>query len=551
MHRPWLDQYPAGVEPRIDMDRYASVAAVLEESCQRFAPHCAFENLGSTLSYADLDRHSRHFAAYLQSELGLKKGDRLALMMPNCLQHVVALFAGLRSGLVIVSVNPLYTARELEFQLQDSGARAIVIFENFACTLEKVEDSVPVEHIVTTRMGDMLGPVKGAVTNFFARRVKKMVPEWDLPDPISFSDALTQGEGLTLAPVALTHSDVALLQYTGGTTGPARGAVLSHGNLVANILQTMSWFSDSLEPEREIIVTALPIYHIFALMVNVLIFLHIGGRNLLITNPADMPAFVKELRRHRFTAITGVNTLFNGLLNTPGFEQIDFSALKFAVGGGSAIRKAVADRWQAATGQAIIEGYGLSETSPVVTCNLLNSKDFNHSIGLPLPATEVVIRGEENQDLPEGETGELCVKGPQVMLGYWQGNASDSDTFTTDGYLKTGDMARMDESGFFYLVDRKKDVILVSGFNVFPNEIEEVIASHEAVLEGAAVGVPDEKTGEAVKLFVVRKDEALTAEEVREHCRAHLTAYKVPKHIEFIQEIPKSNVGKVLRKELR
>jgi long-chain acyl-CoA synthetase len=469
--------------------------------------------------------------------------------MPNCLQYVAALFGALRAGLVVVNVNPLYTARELEHQLSDSGAETIVIMENFAATLEKVYDSVPVRRVITTRLGDLLGGVKGPLVNFVVKRVKKMVPAWSLPDTVGFPQALARG-GDFRAP-ELSHEDLAFLQYTGGTTGPAKGAMLTHGNLVANLQQCHAWFEPTMESEDEVIITALPMYHVFALTVNTLIFFTLGGKNVLITNPRDMPGFVKELGKHPFSAITGVNTLFNGLLNTPGFEALDFSGLKLAMGGGMAVQKPVAEHWKRVTGVPIVEGYGLSETSPVATCNPLDLENFNHSIGLPVPGTEIVIRDDDNNDLPPGEPGELCVRGPQVMQGYWNKPEANAEAFTPDGFFRTGDIARMDENGYFYIVDRKKDMILVSGFNVFPNEIEDVVAGHKEVLEAAAIGVPDEKSGEAIKLFVVKKNPDLDVDTVREYCREHLTGYKVPKHVEFIDEIPKSNVGKILRKELR
>lgn len=549
MGKVWLDNYPRGVNPEVDTKAYSSLAEALEQSCERFGDRIAFSSMGTEWTYADVERESRAFAGYLQNGLGLSKGDRIAIMMPNCLQYVAALFGALRAGLVVVNVNPLYTARELEHQLTDSGAETIVIMENFAATLEKVYDSVPVKRVVTTGLGDLLGGIKGPLVNFAVKRVKKMVPAWSLPDTVNFRTALARGGDFQ--PADLSHDDLAFLQYTGGTTGPAKGAMLSHGNLVANLQQCHAWFEPTMEDEDEVIVTALPMYHVFALTVNTLIFFTLGGKNVLITNPRDMPGFVKELGKHRFSAITGVNTLFNGLLNTPGFADLDFSELKLSMGGGMAVQKPVAERWKEVTGVPIVEGYGLSETSPVATCNPLDLVEFNHSIGMPVPGTEVVIRDDDNNDVPPGEPGELCIRGPQVMQGYWNKPEANDEAFTPDGFFRTGDIARMDEKGHFYIVDRKKDMILVSGFNVFPNEIEDVVAGHEGVLEAAAIGVPDEKSGEAVKLFVVKKDPDLDIETVRAYCREHLTGYKVPKHIEFIDEIPKSNVGKILRKELR
>ncbi len=552
MNRVWLDHYPAGIGFDVDTDRYPSLAAALEDSCDRFADRTAFSSMDTTLGYADVQRLSRDFAAYLQSELGMGKGDRIAIMMPNCLQYVVALFGAIRAGLVVVNVNPLYTARELEHQLADSGAQAIVVMENFASTLEKVIDTVPTKTVITTQLGDMLGFPKGLITNAVVKHVKKMVPKWNLPGATDFNQALKRGAAADFDPPEITQEDLVFLQYTGGTTGPAKGAMLSHGNLVANLQQCHAWFQHYVNTDtEEVIITALPMYHVFALTVNTLIFFTLGGKNVLITNPRDMPGFVKELGKQPFTAITGVNTLFNGLLNTPGFEALDFSTLKFAMGGGMAVQKPVAERWKQVTGVPIVEGYGLSETSPVATCNRLDLEEFNHSIGLPIPGTDVVIRDDDNNDVPMGESGELCIKGPQVMQGYWNKPEANEEAFSPDGYFRTGDIARMDEKGYFYIVDRKKDMILVSGFNVFPNEIEDVVAGHPGVLEGAAIGVPDDKSGEAVKLFIVRKDPGLTEQSVRDFCKENLTGYKQPKYIDFIDEVPKSPVGKILRRQLR
>jgi len=551
MEKIWLEHYPEGVTDDVDLQAYRSLAHALEDSCERYQDRIAFAHMDTTFSYADVEAKSRDFASFLQHDLGLEKGRRLAIMMPNCLQYVVALFGALRAGLVVVNVNPLYTARELEHQLSDSGAETIVVMENFAATLEKVYDTVPITTVITTQLGDLLSGLKGPITNFVVKRVKKMVPAWDLPDNVDFRSALASGSKQDYSPVDISHEDLAFLQYTGGTTGPAKGAMLSHGNLVANLQQCHAWFGPSMDDKDEVIITALPMYHVFALTVNTLIFFTLGGKNVLITNPRDMPGVVKEIGKHKFTAITGVNTLFNGLLNTDGFSDLDFSSLKFAMGGGMAVQKPVAERWKNVTGVPIVEGYGLSETSPVASCNRLDIESFNHSIGLPVPATEIAIRDDDNKDLAQGEAGELCIRGPQVMQGYWNKPEANEEAFTPDGFFRTGDIANMDEHGYFFIVDRKKDMILVSGFNVFPNEIEDVIAGHEKVLEAACIGVPDEKSGEAVKLFVVKKDATLKAEEVREYCKKNLTGYKVPKHIEFIDEVPKSNVGKILRKELR
>lgn len=551
MERIWLKHYPEGVAPEIKLDSYQSLPDALAQSCQKYADRIAFAHMENQWTFTEVEAKARDFAAFIQNELQLQKGQRLAIMMPNCLQYVVALFGALRAGLVVINVNPLYTARELEHQLSDSGAEAIVVMENFAATLEKIHDSVPVKSIIITQLGDMLSGIKGPMTNFVLKRVKKAIPDWELPNTTQFRTAMTKGAKLEFTAVDIGHDDLAFLQYTGGTTGPAKGAMLSHGNLIANLLQVHAWFGPEMSNHEEVIITALPMYHVFALTVNTLIFFTLGGKNVLISNPRDMPAFVKTLTRHRFTAITGVNTLFNGLLNTPGFSELDFSSLKLANGGGMAVQKPIAERWKKVTGVPIVEGYGLSETSPVASCNRLDIKEFNHSIGLPLPSTDFVIRDDDNNDVKPGEPGELCIRGPQVMSGYWEKPEANAESFTPDGFFRSGDIARMDEEGYFYIVDRKKDMILVSGFNVYPNEIEDTIASHEDVLEAACIGVPDEKTGEAVKLFVVKKNAALNANAVREYCKQTLTAYKVPKHIEFIDEVPKSNVGKILRKELR
>jgi len=551
MDKNWLEHYPIGVRHTIDTAAVESVTAIIDRACEDFGDRAAFSCMGATLSYADVDRHSRAFAGYLQSDLDMQPGERLAIMMPNCLQYPVVLFGALRAGLVVVNINPLYTARELEHQLTDADVKTLVVMENFAATLEKIYDSVPLDTVITTQLGDMLGTARRLFINFAVKKVKKLVPAWNLPGAIDFREALAKGRRQDWTPVSPAASDLAFLQYTGGTTGPAKGAMLSHANIVANLLQSQEWFKPEMSDTGEVIITALPMYHIFALTVNTLVYFSLGGHNVLVTNPRDMPGFVKILVKYPFSAITGVNTLYNGLLNTPGFAQLDFSTLKFSMAGGMATQQAVAERWFEVTGKPIIEGYGLSETSPVVSCNALNARAFNHSIGMPLPSTDVVIRDDDGTTLPIGESGELCVRGPQVMRGYWRQTEASVDAFTEDGYFRTGDIARQDEQGLFYIVDRKKDMILVSGFNVYPNEIEDVIATFEGVLEAAAVGVPDEKSGEAVKLFVVKKRADVTIEEVRRYCRDHLTGYKVPKHYEFIDEVPKSNVGKILRKELR
>ena len=549
--RIWLQEYPAGVPADIDTSAYASIVDLLERSCERFSERPAFENLGTVLSYGDVDRLSRDFASYLQHVLGLGKGDRVAVMMPNVLQYPVAIFGILRAGMTVVNVNPLYTPRELEHQLNDSGARAIVIVENFCATLQQVIGHTRVEHVVTTQLADLAPFPKGLITNLVIKHVKKMVPAWRLPRATPLRTALARGRAQPYARQVLTGRDVAFLQYTGGTTGLSKGATLLHGNIVANVLQNRAFMSPFLEEGSEVILTALPLYHIFALTVNCLLVFALGGKSVLITNPRDLPGLVREMARHRFTIITGVNTLFNGLLNTPGFEALDFSSLKIAIGGGAAVQQAVAERWRKVTGKALSEGYGLSETSPTVSVSPLDKPDWNGTIGVPLPSTHVSIRDDEGHEVPPGTPGELCVKGPQVMPGYWEKPEENRKAFTSDGYFKTGDVALMTEKGYFRIVDRKKDMVLVSGFNVFPNEVEGVIAQCPGVLECACVGVPDDKTGEAVKAFVVKKDPALTEEGLREHCRANLTAYKVPKHYAFIEALPKTNVGKILRKELR
>ncbi|HET7921466.1 MAG TPA: long-chain-fatty-acid--CoA ligase [Gammaproteobacteria bacterium] len=550
MEKIWLKSYPKGIPAEINPDDYPSLKVLVEQSCREFATLPAYTNLGLTLNYAELDRLSREFGAWLQQH-GLCKGDRVALMMPNLLQYPVALFGVLRAGMVAVNVNPLYTARELEHQIRDSGAQAIVILENFAHTLQEAGPALDMKTVLVTAIGDMLPFPKRALVNFVVRHVKKMVPAWSLPGAIPFRQVLAEGARHTLAEVELGHDDIAFLQYTGGTTGVAKGAVLTHRNMVANVLQASAWLGNYVERGCETVITALPLYHIFSLTANCLTFMRIGGHNILITNPRDMPGFVKELRGVRFSAITGVNTLFNGLLHTPGFEQIDFSALKVALGGGMAVQRAVAESWKKITGVPIVEAYGLTETSPAACINPLDNRDYNASIGLPISSTELSIRDDAGKELGIGEVGELCFKGPQVMRGYWNRPDETALVLSADGWLRTGDMGRVDERGYVYIVDRKKDMILVSGFNVYPNEIEDVIALCPGVREVAAVGVPDEHSGEVVKLFVVRKDPSLTVEALKDYAHKELTGYKRPKYIEFRDELPKSNVGKILRRELR
>jgi long-chain acyl-CoA synthetase len=547
--KPWLASYPEGVPEFIDMDEFASVVDVLKQSCERFDSGTAYINMGASLTYAEVDRLSIAFAAYLQS-LGLHKGDRVAVMMPNLLQYPIVIFGILRAGLVVVNTNPLYTARELRHQLSDSGARLIVVLENFAHVVAEVFPDVPTEKVLVARIGDMLPFPHSVLANFVVKRIKKMVPGYTLPGARSFKSALAKGADMELVEPELSHSDLAFLQYTGGTTGVAKGAMLSHGNMVANMQQASAWMG-SLEYGDELVVTALPLYHIFALTSNCLVFMKFGGRNLLITNPRDMPGFVKELSRYPVTSITGVNTLFNGLLNTPGFDQLDFSTYKLTLGGGMAVQRSVAETWKKVTGVTLIEAYGLTETSPAACVNPMDLEEYNGCIGLPISSTECAIMDDHGNELPQGETGELCVRGPQVMQGYWQRPAETAKVLSADGWLRTGDIALMTEDGFFKIVDRKKDMILVSGFNVYPNEIEDVVAMHPKVLEVAAIGVPDEKSGEVVKVCVVASDPSLTEEEVRDWCKEQLTGYKRPRIIEFHKELPKTNVGKILRRELR
>ncbi|MDE1888000.1 MAG: long-chain-fatty-acid--CoA ligase [Gammaproteobacteria bacterium] len=551
MDKIWLKEYPKGVPAEINPDQYASLKAVFDESCRLYATLPAYSNLGTTLSYAEIEKLSRQFGAYLQKVVGLKKGDRVALMMPNLLQYPVALFGVLRSGMVAVNVNPLYTERELEHQLKDSGAHTIVILENFASTLQAALPQADVQHVVVTAIGDLVPFPKRALVNFVVRKVKKMVPPWRIEGAVPFRTALAQGASHSMDEVQVTGTDVAFLQYTGGTTGVAKGAALTHRNMVANVLQASAWLGPHLTKGREVVITALPLYHIFSLTANCLVFMKIGGHNILITNPRDMPGFVKELSKWKFTAITGVNTLFNGLLHTEGFDKLDFSGVKIALGGGMAVQRAVAAKWKQVTKSTLVEAYGLTETSPAACINPLDLKDYNGSIGLPIPSTDLSIRDDDGKELKVGEVGELCFKGPQVMRGYWQRPDETAKVLSADGWLRTGDVGRVDARGYVFIVDRKKDMILVSGFNVYPNEVEDVIAMHPGVREVAAVGVPDEHSGETVKLFVVKKDRTLTEQALKDWAHKELTGYKRPKYIEFRDELPKSNVGKILRRELR
>jgi long-chain acyl-CoA synthetase len=549
--RPWLAHYPPGVPAEIDIDAFPSIVAMFEQACARHPQRPAYSSFGVTLTWAELDRQSTAFAAFLANEWKLGKGDRLAIMLPNLLQYPIALFGALRAGLTVVNVNPLYTARELQHQLEDSGANSIVVLENFAATLQEALGKTHVQHVIVTSIGDQLGFPKGPLTSFAVKHIKKMVPRWSLPGHLCFGEVLRKGAGLQAPKVQLGHDDIAFLQYTGGTTGVAKGAMLTHGNMVANTLQLAAWVGDLFTQGEEQIVTALPLYHIFSLTVNAILMAYFGGENLLITNPRDIPAFIKTLKKSRWSAITGVNTLYNALLNHPGFASVDCSRVKFALAGGMAVQRAVAERWKKVAGIPLIEGYGLTETSPVATANRLDIKDYTGSIGMPLPSTDIALHDDDGHAMPAGEPGELCVRGPQVMKGYWSRPGETANVMDADGWLRTGDIARMDENGLFFIVDRKKDMILVSGFNVYPNEIEDVVARHPGVLEVAAIGVPDEHSGEVVKLFVVKKDPALTEAALRQYCHDELTGYKRPKYIEFRKELPKSNVGKILRRALR
>jgi long-chain acyl-CoA synthetase len=549
--RPWLASYPAGVPAEIDVGAYSSIADLFEHTCDRFRHRPAFANMGKTLTYDDLDRLSTQFASYLLNTLKLQRGDRVAIMLPNVLQYPIVMFGILRAGLTVVNVNPLYTARELRHQLRDCGAQAIVVLDNFAAVVVEVLKDVPVKHVITSGLGDLLGFPKSLITNFVVKNVKKLVPPFHIEGAIRLNAALAEGAGTPLAKVAMTHDDIAFLQYTGGTTGLAKGAILTHGNMVANMQQTAAWIAEDVREGQEVIITALPLYHIFALTANCLVFMRAGALNVLVTNPRDMPGFVKILASVPFTAIPGVNTLFNGLLNTPGFDKLDFSTLHVTLGGGMAVQRSVAERWEKVTGCTLREAYGLTEAAPAVCINPASETQFNGSIGLPVPSTELSIQDDDGKVLDIGGVGELCVRGPQVMRGYWNKPEETAKVLSPDGWLRTGDIARIDDAGFVYIVDRKKDMILVSGFNVYPNEIEDVVAQMPGVLEVAAVGVSDEKSGEAVKLVIVKKDAALTPEAVREHCKANLTGYKQPKIIEFRDALPKTNVGKILRRELR
>lgn len=549
MQKLWLRNYPTGVPEEINPAEYRSLAHVLEESCTRFGERAAYTSMGRSISYADYDRLARDFAAWLQQVAHLQKGDRIAIMLPNVLQYPIALYGALLAGLTVVNTNPLYTARELEHQLSDSGARAIVILENFAHTLEQVIGHTQVEQVIMTGVGDQLGWPKSSIVNLVVRHVRKQVPEWNLPGAIRFNAVIGQGSFLTLSPVRLDHDDIAFLQYTGGTTGVAKGAMLTHRNMVANLLQAGAWIGSAARRGQDTIITALPLYHIFALTANWLVWVRYGANNVLIVNPRDFPAFVKELKAHRFSYISGVNTLFNALLHTPGFAKVDFSGLRITLGGGMAVQRSVAEHWKKVTGNFLTQAWGLTETSPAACINPF-SQEFNGSIGLPIPSTEIGIRNDDGKELGIGEVGEICVRGPQVMRGYWN-RPDETAKVMLGAWLRTGDIGRIDEDGYVFIEDRKKDMILVSGFNVYPNEVEEVAATHPGILEVAAVAQADEHSGEVVALFVVRKDPNLTEQQVIDHSRTQLTGYKVPRHVYFRKELPKTNVGKILRRELR
>nr|WP_297355759.1 AMP-binding protein [uncultured Caldimonas sp.] len=553
MAKIWLDAYPPGVPADINPKAYESLAAMAEESCLRFRDRPAFTSMGVTLTYGEFDELSRHFAAYLQRVLRLNKGDRIAVMLPNTLQSAVVVFGALRAGLTVVNVNPMYTDRELAFQLKNSGALAIVVLENFAHTLADALPATDVRHVVVSQLGDLFPIAKRWAVDFVVRHVKGLIKPWSIPQAVPLPDALEQGSRHRLEPTGLGLADTAFLQYTGGTTGRPKGAVLSHGNLVANVEQTTAWIAGVLEPGKETVITALPLYHVFALTANLLTFVKLGGHNVLIPDPRDLKHFVATLKKTRFSVITGVNTLFRALLDAPGFDQVceaNRGALKVAVAGGMAVQRVVAERWQQAVGVPIIEGYGLTETSPIVCANPLG-RPFSGMLGLPVPSTDVAILDETGQPLPVGSAGEICVRGPQVMQGYWQAPEETDRVMTSDGWLRTGDIGRLHETGFVEFVDRAKDVVVVSGFKAFPTEIEDTVAMHPGVKDVGAVGMPDDRTGEAVWLFVVRRDPALTEEQLREHCASHLAAYKQPRRIVFCDDLPKTPIGKVLRRQLK
>ena len=551
MNKPWLKSYPKGTPEEVSLNEYNSVADIFDKSVKKYANLPAFSNFGKTISYRELDEFTSHLGAYLKNDLGLETGARVAVMMPNLLQNPVAIFAILRAGLVVVNTNPLYTARELKHQINDSGAEAIIIVENFCHVLEEVIEETTLKHVITTRMGDMLPFPKSAIINLVVKHVKKMVPAYSLPTAVTYKKALKLGSKNTFETVPTQHTDIAFLQYTGGTTGVSKGAVLTNKNMVANMQQASAWITDVIGHEKETIVTALPLYHIFSLTANCLTFMKHGWLNHLITNPRDMKNFVKEIKNLKFAGITGVNTLFNGLLNQPDFKQVDFSKLILALGGGMAVQRSVAQRWKEVTGTTLIEAYGLTETSPAACMNPMTLKEFNGMIGLPISSTEVSIQDDDWKEVATGESGEICIRGPQVMQGYWQRPKETANVLSADGWLHTGDIGIINEEGFVKIVDRKKDMVLVSGFNVYPNEVEGVISEHPGVEEVGVVGKPDEKSGEVVMAVVVKKDPALTEEELKNFCYENLTNYKVPKEFIFANDLPKTNVGKILRRELR
>lgn len=546
----WFKSYPKGIEHKIDPDSYQSLAEMFDKSVAKYKDAVAYTNMGTHITYGELDQHARDFAAFLQNHVGLKKGDRVAIQLPNLIQYPIVLFGALRAGLIVVNTNPLYTAREMKHQFIDSGARAIIILANFAYNLQEILPETKIEKVVITQIGDMLGFPKSALINFILKYVKKMVPPYHIPGAISFFEALDLGAEKPFTAPTIQPEDLAFLQYTGGTTGVAKGAMLTHRNMIANVLQIGEWMKNNLLELKETVVTPLPLYHIFSLTVNCMAFLRIGARNILVTNPKDIPAFIKLLSQRNYTVLTGVNTLFNALMNHPKFSNIDFRKLKISVAGGMALQKAVAERWKKMTHTTLVEGYGLTEASPVVACNPIDGSDRAGCIGLPLPSTEIRFIDDNDKESPAGEPGELCVRGPQVMKGYWQRPDETEKVLLPGGWLKTGDVALLDKDGFLKIVDRKKDMILVSGFNVYPNEIEDVVASHSQVAEVAAIGVADEKSGEVVKIFVVKKGE-VTTDDIIAHCRKNLVGYKIPKYVEFRGDLPKTNVGKILRRALR
>jgi len=552
MKKPWLSSYPEGVPENIAKPPFTSLTDMIESCLAKYSERNAYSNMGASITFGQLDQMSYSFACYLQNDLKLEKGDRVAIMLPNINQYPVALCGILRAGLVVVNVNPLYTPRELRHQLSDSGAKTILILENFADVLSEVIEDTNIEQVILTKMGDMLSFPKNHLVNFVLKYIKKMIPEYSLKKLVSFSDVLNQHEHSKLEKIEIKLDDIAFLQYTGGTTGLSKGAMITHKNMLYNLYQSKVWRSDLLDDVDIIIaITALPLYHIFSLQSNCLAMMLDGGENVLITNPRDFPAFVKELAKHKFVYITGVNTLFASLLNTPGFEKLDFSSLRWTIGGGMAVQNAVSKDWERVTGQPILQAYGLTETSPGAIINPINFKEFTGAIGLPIPSTDVMICDDDGGELPIGELGEICIKGPQVMKGYWEQPDETEKVLSPDGWLKTGDIGRMNEGGFVFIEDRKKDMILVSGFNVYPNEIEGVVVELDGVLEAAAIGVDNQQSGEVVKLFIVKKDPKVTKDEIYAHCKKNLTAYKVPKEIEFRDDLPKTNVGKILRRALR